>query len=179
MKKSVFLCLVYIIVVFFIKSRFSFSLNISFFISLVLFVAGGALGYLLYYANYFLYPYLSEKTDELALKTEEYYQKKEFVMGIKFVELNEEKMTFQILKSALNMGILLILTVFISSSSGSFFGSGVCFGLLFHFNMKLWEDFKRPLALNQWFEWVKKPVEEKYQRLFVIGAMGLSILISL
>lgn len=179
MKKSIFLCIVYIFAIYFIKSRFFFSFNITFFIDLALFVAGGALGYLLYYTNYFLYPYLSEKTDELALKTEEYYQKKEFVMGIKFVELNEEKMKFQILKSALNLGILLILTIFISSSSGSFLGSGVCFGLLFHFNMKLLEDFKRPLALNQWFEWVKKPVEPQYQRLFVMGAVGLSILISL
>ena len=111
---------------------------------------------------------MAEKTDELAVKTEEYYQKKEFIAGIKFVEMNEDKMKFQVLKSALNMGILLILTVFVSSSSGSFLGSGVCFGLLFHFYMKLLKDNERPLALNQWFEWVKKPVE-CYQRWFVMG----------
>lgn len=179
MKKSLLFCLAYIAAVFLLKSRFSFSFNIAFFIDFALFVAGGALGYLLYYANYFLYPYLAEKTDELALKTEEYYRRKEFVLGIKLVEMNEDKMKFHVLKSALNMGILLVMTVFVSSSSGSFFGSGVCFGLLFHFCMELFKDSKNPVLLNQWFEWVKKPVEYRYQQYFVMAAIGLSILISL
>ncbi len=179
MKRSLIFCLAYVAVVFIIKSRFSFSFNLSFFVNLVLFLAGGVIGYLLFYLDYFLYPYFAEKTDELAVKAEEYYQKKEFVMGLKFIQLNEEKMKFHVLKTALNLGILLLMTIFVSSSSGSFLGSGVCFGLLFHFNMKLLEDYRNPLLLSQWFEWVKKPVEYQYQRYFVMGAIALSIFISL
>lgn len=179
MKKSIFLCLAYVAIVFLLKSNFYFSLNIALFINFALFLAGGAIGYLLFYLNYFLYPYFAEKTDELSLKAEEYYQKKEFVMGLKFIELNEEKMKFHVLKTALNFGILLLMTIFVSSSSGSFLGSGVCFGLLFHFNIKLLEDYKNPLLLSQWFEWVKKPVEYRYQRYFVLVGVALSAFISL
>lgn len=179
MKKALIYCSIYTAAVFIIKSRFSFSLNIWLLINFILFLAGGILGYFIYYLNYFLYPFLAEKDDELAIKTQEYYQRKDFILGIKFVELNEEKMKFNVLKTALNFGILLVMTIFVSSSSGSFLGSGVCFGLLFHMNMKLLEDNRNPLLLNQWFEWVKKPVEPQYQRWFVMGAVGLSILISL
>lgn len=178
--KVFILNLIYVLLVFLLKIRFIISFNVPFAVSLVLFVLGGALGHILFYLNYFFYPFLSEKEDELATKTTtDFFQKKEYVLGISFLMLNEEKMKFNVLKTAINFLILLILTFFVSFSSGSFFGTGVCFGLIFHFSYKLINDFKNPVLLNQWFEQIKRPVEFKYQQIFVYVAIGLTILISL
>lgn len=177
--KKLTLCLIYILAVFFIKTRFNISLNIEFATSLALFVLGGALGFFLFYLDYFLYPFFAEKEDELGVKTKEYFDKKNFVLGIKFLELNQDKMKFHVLKNAINLVILLIVTYFVYISSGSMFGAGVGYGLLFHFVYKLISDFKNPIILNQWFEQIKKPIDPQYQQWFVYVAIGLSILISL
>lgn len=172
-------CLAYTLLVFLLKMQFNISLNISFFINLILFVLGGALGFLLFYLDYFLYPFFAEKTDELAMKTDEFYQKKDFVTGIKFLKLNEEQMKFHVLKTAINLVILLVVTYFVYISSGSLFGAGVGFGLLFNFIFQLVSDMKNPVKLNQWFEQIKRPVDAQYQKWFVYVAIGLTILISL
>ncbi len=169
----ILLNLIYVSAVYLLKFGFNF------FIYSPLFLAGGALGYFLFYLNYFLYPFLAEKTDELAIKSEEFFQKKDFILGIKFLALNEEKMKFQVLKTSLNFLILIILTFFVSSSSGSFLGTGVCYGLIFHFNSKIYHDFQKPALLNQWFEVIKTPVDLRYQKYFVFGALFLSLIVSL
>lgn len=184
MKKTLIFCLIYIFIVYLLKTRPSFILDFGYiagyFLNLFLFLLGGALGYYLFYLDYFLYPYLADKTDELARKVEaDYFAKKDFLAGIKFLTLNGEKMNFHVLKTAINFAALIILTFFVSSSSGSYAGAGASFGLLFQFNYYLWQDYKNPAALNRWFAQIKKPVEPRYQRYFVVTAIILSLLISL
>lgn len=177
--KIFILNLAYVLLVFLLKIRFNISFTVPFAVDLALFVLGGALGFFLFYLDYFLYPFFAEKEDELALKADEFYQKKDFATGIKFLILNEEKMRFHILKTAINLAILILVTYFVYISSGSFFGAGAGFGLLFHFVYQLLEDYKNPIKLNQWFEQIKKPIEFKYQQWFVYAVIGLTILISL
>jgi hypothetical protein len=177
--KKFTLALLYIFAVFLIKSRLNIILSFPFAINFVLFMLGGTIGYFLYFLNFFLYPFLSEKSDVLAQKTEEFYQKKDFLLGIKFLELNQNQMSFQILKSAITLIALLIVTYFVYVSSGSLLGAGVGYGLLFHLVFELFSDLKNPEKLNKWFEQIKRPIEYRYQQYFVFAAIGLTILISL
>lgn len=177
--KNFLLNIVYISLVFIIKTRFNISLNFSFGLNLFLFLLGGALGFLLFYLNYFFYPFFAEKDDELSNKTKEYFETKNFLLGINFLMLNEEKMKFHVLKTALTIIALIISTYFVYISSGSLFGAGVGYGLLFHLVLSMLKDMENPEKLNRWFEQIKKPIETQYQRLFVYAVIGLTILISL
>jgi hypothetical protein len=177
--KKFTLTLFFIFAVFLIKSRFNISFTFPFAINFALFILGGSIGFLLYYLNFFLYPFLAEKTDPLGQKTDEFYQKKDFILGIKFLELNQGQMTFQVLKSAITLIALLIVTWFVYISSGSLLGAGVGFGLLFHLVLELISDLNQPEKLNKWFSQIKRPIEYKYQQYFVYAMIGLTILISL
>jgi hypothetical protein len=177
--KKFTLALLYILAIFLIKSRFNISFTFPFAINFALFMLGGTIGFLLFYLNFFLYPFLSEKSDPLAQKADEYFQKKDFLLGIKFLELNQGQMVFQILKSAITLVALLIITWFVYISSGSLLGAGVGFGLLFHLCLELVSDLNKPENLNKWFSQIKRPIEYKYQQYFVYAIIGLTILISL
>ena len=174
----------YVLVVFFFKTRPTFVLSFSFAFGLLYnlasFLLGGAIGYFLFYLDYLLYPYLADKTDELGQKAEcDYFSKKDFLTGVNFIMLNQDKMAFHTIKTAVNFVILIVLTFFVSSSSGSYLGSGAAYGLLFQFNYHMWGDYKNPAALNVWFSQIQKAIDPRYQRYFVFAVVILSVLISL
>lgn len=169
--KNLIACLFFLALIYYLK----FSLTFNF--STLLFFAGGVLGFFLFYLNYFLYPNLAAKTDVLAQKTNEILLTQNISYGVKFLQLNEEKMTFQPLKNILNFVAVLVMTFFINTSSGSPLAIGLVLGLVFHFNLKALTDFKKPQLLAQWYTPIKKQLDYKTQQIIIWVGVAASLLL--
>jgi hypothetical protein len=108
------------------------------------------------------------------------WQKRDFKGLILLLERYHDTHTRLIFHSALFQVIFLIFTLYIFTSSGSLFGSGLVAGINLHLLKDEWQDYsENPAHLNDWLFWrIKRKVSFGEQKIFLIlmllGFLGLN-----
>lgn len=103
------------------------------------------------------------------------------ILGVYFLDLAEmiikqEKSPF---KNVLFQAILAPFTLFMVTSSGSLFGSGLTLSIFLSLLFGQWREFKKTGSLDSWFWIIKTKFSAPNQRYYLLVVSGIFIFLSL
>lgn len=132
--------------------------------------------------DHLIYWFFTHPEKEDSQQAKKLWQEKEFEKLLLLLGQSHDTHTRLIFHSALFQIVFLIFTLYIFTSGGSFFGSGLVAGLNLHLLKDEWEEYfeKKYNHLNDWLFWqLGRKISFQEQRIFLILVSFLFILLSL
>lgn len=103
------------------------------------------------------------------------------ILGVYFLDLAE--VLFRIspspFRNILFQAIFVPFSLFVLTSSGSLFGTGLVLSIFLTMLLGQWQEFSKSGNINNWFWIVKKEFSPKTQQLYFAIMVGIFILLSL
>ncbi|MBU1071598.1 hypothetical protein KKG65_04310 [Patescibacteria group bacterium] len=139
---------------------------------------GGVLGFVFVFFDWLIQLAVMEPSRVFDVKLKEVLQKKNIKSGLVFVLGERQKKSRLVMKSALFLLVWLVMGFFTLSSIASAFGRGFMLGLGTHLVFDLvWDYFKVPEKLDNWFWMIKRKLDVEEKRWFVVIVVVLYLLI--
>lgn len=83
------------------------------------------------------------------------------------------------LKNVLSQVVLVPLSLFVLTSSGSLFGTGLVLSILFSMLYRQWQEYQANGNIKSWLWVIKSEIDQKTQQLYLAVMAGVFILLSL
>lgn len=175
-RQDVVLVLIYLGILCLLKSGFKF------YWQELLILIGGVAGVVLLELDYFLYAFFTRPDDPLSFGTKEAWERKDYKGIIREIGEIREKAKELILHSFLFGPVILVVTLFALTSSGSYFGAGLTLGLFgryFQETLNMYLKHLKDGVFRERVFWNLKNVmvTEQIQRYFIIG-LGTGFLLA-
>lgn len=139
---------------------------------------GGVLGFVFVFFDWLIQLAVMEPKKVFDVKLKSALKKENIKTGVAFALEERQKKSKLVMKSALFLLLWLVLGFFTLSSVVSFFSRGFMLGLGTHLMFDLvWDYFKAPKRLNNWFWMIKRDLEVEEKRWFVVIVLVLYLLI--
>jgi len=145
---------------------------------------GTLVGTFLLDIDHLIYWFFTHPEKEDSQKARKLWQGKEYKELLLLLGQSHDSHTRLIFHSALFQIIFLIFTLYIFTSGGSYFGSGLAAGINLHLLKDEWEEYfeKKYNHLNDWLFWqLKRKIGLKQQKNFIVLMLsiflGLSLLV--
>jgi len=139
---------------------------------------GGVLGFVFVFFDWLIQLAVMEPARVFDVKLRKVFKKENVKTGLAFALGEREKKLKLVMRSALFLLVWLVMGVFTLSSVASAFSRGFMLGLGTHLMFDLlWDYFKAPKKLNNWFWMIKRDLEEEEKRWFVVIVLVLYLLI--
>jgi hypothetical protein len=139
---------------------------------------GGVLGFVFVFFDWLIQLAVMEPEKVFDLKLKKVFKKENFKAGLIFALGEREEKLKLVMKSALFLVVWLVMGFFTVSSIANAFGRGFMLGLGTHLVFDLvWDYFKAPEKLNNWFWMIKRTLDWEEKRWFVGVVVVLYLLI--
>lgn len=140
---------------------------------------GGVVGFCLVFFDWLIQLMVMEPEKVFDVKLKKILKRENIKQGLVFALEEREKKTRLVMKSALFLLVWLVMGFFTLSSVASPFGRGFMLGLGTHLMFDLvWDYFKAPEKLSNWFWMVKRNLDWEEKRWFVGVVVVLYLLIA-
>lgn len=139
---------------------------------------GGVLGFMFVFFDWFVQLMVMEPGKVFDVKLKKILKRENIKAGLVAVLEEREKKSRLVMKSALFLLVWLVMGFFTLSSIASAFGRGFMLGLGTHLMFDLvWDYFKTPEKLDNWFWMIKRRLDWEEKRWFVGIVVVLYLLI--
>lgn len=143
--------------------------------SLFFFWLGVFLGYCLFFADQLVYCYFQAPHELGSQRVKRFFSQKQYQEGFFGLFRNQEERGKLIFHSVFFQVILLVVSLFVLTSSASLLGKGLVLGLLFHSLFDQLESFRERGQINNWF-WQFKGASNSQLQAIYAGAVFLLFL---
>ncbi len=138
-----------------------------------LFELGVIVGVWLLFLDRLVYVYMYPH-EQLSQQVRYWWQKKRYKQALDLVDARRTEQQRLVFRSALFMGIWVILGLFSITSTSSWFGKGVVMGLMWHILVDAWRWQRRDKEqLNKRLFWQIKRVVSQEEQLVFLGGISL------
>lgn len=150
--------------------RFGYNFNGDW-ISLIL---GGLAGTAVLEADHFLYTLYTKPDEAISAEAREFLDNKRYGYFFNSVMAHREERIELSLHSALFAGVIILLTIFTITSTGSFLGAGLVLGLYLRYLLDAYEVYRKdPARLNRILFWqLKGIISEQQLKIFLFIILG-------
>ena len=139
---------------------------------------GGVLGFVFVFFDWLIQLMVMEPSKVFEVKVKEILKKGKIKSVSGSVLAERQKKLKLVMKSALFLFVWLVMGFFTLSSVAGAFSRGFMLGLGTHLMFDLvWDYFKAPEKLNNWFWMIKRRLGEEEKRWFVVIVVILYLLI--
>ena len=140
------------------------------------FVLGGLFGIILPDVDHILYVYFIKPQDLSSQRVNYLVNKKELIRGVELLYETRNERKGLIFHSILFQLIFLVLTFWIVSSSGSFFGMGLTLSFALHLSVDQLIDITELGNLDNWFSNLPFKLDLKQSKIYT-GTVAAMVLI--
>src|SRR5258706_4944142 len=144
-----------------------------------LFWLGGLLGVVLPDLDHLIYVYFIKPTDLSSQRINYLLNKKELMRSIDLLYETRAERNGLIFHTILFQAIFFVLTFWILSSSGSYFGMGLALSFLFHLSVDQLLDLDNLKNIDSWFTNLPFKWDFKQSKTYWIVSMAIVVLIGL
>jgi len=147
--------------------------------SLVFFWLGVFLGYCLFFADQLVYCYFQAPHELGSQRVKRLFSQKQYQEGFLALLRTQEEREKLIFHSVFFQIVLLVVSLFVLTSSASLLGKGLVLGLLLHSLFDQLEGFREEGQVNNWFWQFKWVPSSQIQMLYLVAIALLLTIFSL